>query len=219
MASRRPSTRPQRCSCLPLTCGEYGKRRQVQDAEVMQSRGELPGDHRRAVVGHQRARQAHLLQRLAQAVDQFPAALVRVPLGMAEEPRAVIDEADQERFDVGAAAGQHLARAVMEVEVQQLQDVFDFVAAYLALLEPIAGGNGPVAAALRRPPAQQPLRFEVASDARVRRAPDAGGGERNPQVVVVQLRGPARVIVGTAWSVPQRPRPTELGNRPMSRRT
>ena len=45
-----------------------------------------------------------------------------------------------------AAAGQHLARAVMEVEVQELQDVFDFVAAHLALLESIAGGDGAVGA-------------------------------------------------------------------------
>ena len=36
----------------------------------------------------------------------------------------------------------------MEVQVQQLQDVLDLVAAHLALLEPIAGGDGAVAAAL-----------------------------------------------------------------------
>ena len=78
----------------------------MQDAEVVKSCGELTADHRRAVVGHQRARQAHLLQRLAQAMDEL---LVRVPLGVREEARAVVDEADQQGFDVGAAAGQHLA--------------------------------------------------------------------------------------------------------------
>jgi hypothetical protein len=38
---------------------------------------------------------------------------------VAEEPRPVVDEADQEGFDVGAASSQHFARAVMEVEVQE----------------------------------------------------------------------------------------------------
>ena len=85
------------------------ERRQVQDAEVVKSCGELTADHRRAVVGHQRARQAHLLQRLAQAMDELLGTLVRVPLGVREEARAVVDEADQQGFDVGAAAGQHLA--------------------------------------------------------------------------------------------------------------
>jgi hypothetical protein len=33
----------------------------------------------------------------------------------------------------------------MEVEVQQLQDVFDLVAAHLALLEVLAGGDGAAA--------------------------------------------------------------------------
>ena len=92
-------------------------------------------------------------------MDQFPAALVGVPLSVTKEARAVVDEADQEGFDVGAAASQHLARAVMEVQVQELQDVFDLVAAHLALLEPVAGGDGAVGAALRRPPAHQPLRL------------------------------------------------------------
>ena len=102
--------------------------------------------------------------------------------------------ADQQGFDVRAAAGQHLARAVVEVEMQQLQDVFDFVAAYFTLLESIAGGDGSVTAALRRTPAHQSLRIEGASDAGVRRTREARGVQRYPQIVVVQLRGPARVM-------------------------
>src|ERR1700690_2920793 len=113
---------------------------QMQYTQVMKTGGELPGDHRRTSIGHQRARQADLLQCLAQAVDQLSSAFVRVPLGMAEEPRPVVDEADQKRFDVCAAAGQDLARAVMEVKMQELQDMLDFVAADLALFESIAGG-------------------------------------------------------------------------------
>jgi alkylation response protein AidB-like acyl-CoA dehydrogenase len=114
-----------------------------------------------------------------------PTALVRVPLSVTEEPRAVVDEADQKGFDVGAAAGQHFARAVMEVEMQQLQDVLDFVAAHLALFKSVARGNGAVGAALRRPPAHQSLRLEVSSYARVRRTRQARGAERDAQVVVV----------------------------------
>src|SRR5271163_1217792 len=82
----------------------------------------------------------------------------------------------------------------MEVEVEQLQDVLDLVAAHFALLEPIARGDGAVTAALGRPPAHQSLRLEVASYARVRRTRQARGAQRDPQVVVVQLRSPAWVI-------------------------
>src|ERR1700682_2803839 len=102
---------------------------QMQNPQVMKTGGELTRDHRRAPIGHERARQAHLLQRLAQAVDQLFGALARVPLGMAQEPRAVVDEADPARLEVLAAAGQDLARAVMEVKMDELQYVLDFVAA------------------------------------------------------------------------------------------
>src|ERR1700692_4466131 len=82
----------------------------------------------------------------------------------------------------------------MEVEVKKLQYVFDFVAAYFTLFQPIASSDGAITAALRRTPAQQPLGFEVSSHARVRGALQAGGGERDAQVVVVQLRRPSRVL-------------------------
>jgi hypothetical protein len=78
--------------------------------------------------------------------------------------------------------------------VEQLQDVFDFVAAHLALFKPVARGNGAITAALGRPLAPKSLRFEIASYARVRRTHEARGAQRDPQVVVVQLRGPPRVI-------------------------
>src|SRR6267142_7131517 len=139
---------------LAIDVWRVWERGQVQNAEVMKPGGELPGDHRRASIGHQRTREPHLLQRLAQAVDQLFGALVGVPLGMAQEPRAVIDEADQERLDVRAAPGQDLARAVMEVQMHQLQHVLDLVATDLALFEPIAGGDRAVGSALRRTSAQ-----------------------------------------------------------------
>src|SRR5208283_1998401 len=103
-------------------------------------------------------------------MNQLFGALFRVPLGMAEEARAIVDEADQKRFDVLAAAGQDFARAVMEVEMEQLQDMLDLVAAHLALLEPIAGGDRAVGGALRRPPTQQSLGFQIPPYARIRRA-------------------------------------------------
>src|ERR1700722_15502574 len=78
--------------------------------------------------------------------------------------------------------------------MQELQYVFDFVAAYFTLFQPIASGDGAITAALRRTPAQQPVGFEVSSHARVRGAPQAGGGEGDAQVVVVQLRGPSRML-------------------------
>ncbi len=48
----------------------------------------------------------------------FFGALVGVPLGMAQEPRAVVDEADQEGLQVLTAAGQDL-REPMEVQMHQ----------------------------------------------------------------------------------------------------
>src|SRR5665213_791469 len=94
---------------LTIDMRRVRQRGQMQNTQAMKPGGELPGDHRRAIVGHQRTWKSDLLQRLTQAVDQFSATLVRVPLGMAEEARPVIDEADQERFDVFAAPGQDLA--------------------------------------------------------------------------------------------------------------
>src|SRR5690606_30813447 len=106
----------------------------------METCAELPGEHGPAAIAHQRPRQPHLLQCLAQAMDQLLGARARIPLGMAQVPRPIVDEGDEERLYVLAAAGEHLARALVEVEVQELQHVLDLVAAYLSLLEPIAGG-------------------------------------------------------------------------------
>ena len=61
---------------------------------------------------------------------------VRVPLGVTEEPGSIVDEPHQQRLDPLTFTGEHLAGAVMEVQVQQLQDILDLVAADLALLPP-----------------------------------------------------------------------------------
>src|SRR5450631_84370 len=82
----------------------------------------------------------------------------------------------------------------MEVKMDELQYVLDFVAAHFALFEPIAGGQGAVARPAQRALTQQSLRSQIPAYARIRRALHAGGGERHAQVVVVQLRGPTRVL-------------------------
>ena len=73
-----------------------------------------------------------------QPVHEALRGLVEVPLQVAHQARAVIDDAQQHRLDPGAGAGEHLARAVMEVEVPQRRDVLDLEAANLQLLEAIA---------------------------------------------------------------------------------
>jgi hypothetical protein len=162
---------------------------QMQNAQVMKTGGELTRDHRRATIGHERTGKAHFLQCLAQAVDQLFGAFVRVPLRMAQEPGPVVDEADQERLDVLPAASQDLARAVMEVKMDELQNMLDFVAAHFALFEPIAGGQGALARSTLRALTQQSVRFQISAHARIRRTFHAGGGEGHPQIVVVQLGG------------------------------
>jgi hypothetical protein len=79
--------------------------------------------------------------------------------------------------------------------MQQLQNVLDFVAAHLALLESVARGDRPVGDALRWPAPRETMGFEVTAHARVGRALHAGGTERYAQVVVVKLGGPAGVGV------------------------
>ena len=113
---------------------------------------------------------------------------------MAQEPGAVVDETDQEWFDVRAATRQARARAVMEVKMQELQDMRDFVAADLALLEPLAGGQGAVAHPAQRALTQPPLCFQIPPHARIGRTRRAGGRKGHAQIVVVQLRSPARML-------------------------
>jgi hypothetical protein len=46
-------------------------------------------------------------------------ACVEIPLQVADQARAIVDDAEQHRLDPGPGAGQHLARGVMEVEVPE----------------------------------------------------------------------------------------------------
>src|SRR5437879_1922261 len=100
-------------------------------------------------------------------MDQLLRAFAGIPLQMAQEARAIIDEADQQRFDPLATAGEDFARAMMEVQMQQLQNMFDFVAAHFALLEAIAGGERAVGGAFRRALTPQSLSFQIAPYTRI----------------------------------------------------
>src|ERR1700722_9422764 len=113
---------------------------------------------------------------------------------MAEEPRPVVDEPDQEGLHVIAAASQDLAQAMMEVKMHELKNMLDFVAADLALFESITGGQGALAHPAQWALTQQPVRFQISAHARIGRTLRAGGSEHHAQVVVVQLGGPARML-------------------------
>src|SRR4051812_44316955 len=102
-------------------------------------------------------------------MNEFLGPLVRVPLGVTEEPRSIIDEAHQQRLDPTSLSGQHLARTVMEVEVDQLQNVLDLVAADLTLLQPHNHLPRPLGATARGLPAQQTMELQITQDARVGR--------------------------------------------------
>ena len=75
----------------------------------------------------------------------------------------------------------------MEVQVQQLQYVLDFVAADLALFEPLARGERAVAGTPWGACAQQALGLQIPAHARIRWALGVAerGTERHTQIVVV----------------------------------
>ena len=74
-----------------------------------------------------------------QPVHQALGGLVEIPLQVADQARAIVEDAEQHRLDPGAGAGEHLARAVVEVQVPERADVLDLEAAHLQLLEAVAG--------------------------------------------------------------------------------
>ena len=175
---------------LGVLVGAVGQGGLVQDAQAGQPAGELAGQHGGAVVRHQCARQAPLLQCLAEAVRQGFRGLVEIPLGMAGEAGMVVEDAEQHRLQPAPVAAQHLARAMVEIEVPQGVDVGDLEAAHLELLAARLRGQCAVGAAHRARLAQQAAFPHVAADGGVgRQAAACGCG----QVVVVQLERPLRV--------------------------
>jgi hypothetical protein len=92
---------------------------------------------------------------------------------------------DQQRLDVFAAAVDDFARAVVEVQMHELQHVLDLIAAHLALLEPVAGVKCCLGVAPRDASAHEPLGFQIPAYTRIRGALHARSAKRHAQVVVV----------------------------------
>jgi hypothetical protein len=65
----------------------------MQNAEGVQAVLELFGHHGCAVVGQQRSRQGTPHQGLAEAMNQSSGRLVEEPLYVADQPRAVVENA------------------------------------------------------------------------------------------------------------------------------
>ena len=151
----------------------------MQDAQGVQSGGELLGLHRRAVVAHQRPRQPALLQRLPEAMHQGLGGLVQIPLQMADQAGVIVDDRQQQRRGPDAGAGEHLARAVMKVQMPQGMDILGLVAAHLAGLQAPGGLLGPRRAARMDPTPVQAGALHEAAHAWHRRA-TARGSRRLP---------------------------------------
>lgn len=102
-------------------------------------------------------------------MDELFGTFAAIPLRVTQVARAIIDEADQQRLDPFAAASEDFARAVMEVQVQQLQHVLDFIAAHFARFQALACGDGALALASCGALPPQTQSFEVTAHARIRR--------------------------------------------------
>ena len=167
----------------------------MQYAELMQAGGQLLGLHRGPVVGHQGSGQAALLQRLAQAMHQHLGGFLQIPLQMTDQPRVIVDKAQQQRRDPGACSRQYLTRTMMEIGVPQTLNIFRFITAHLQSLQSCFG-----LAATRGIPFGNA--FAVIASCLHVTAHGAVGRHRlqrrfllcrREQIVVVQLHAPARM--------------------------
>ena len=118
--------------------------------------------------------------------------LVEIPLQVADQARTVVDDAHQEGFDPFPLAGQHLARAVVEVKMPERSDVLDLVAAYFQVFEAVTRGQRTVGGTPQGALARHAARLEEAPQRRVGR--QRAARQCDPQVVVVELGGPARML-------------------------
>jgi hypothetical protein len=107
----------------------------VQDAQRVQSSGELLGLHGTAVIAHQGPGQGAFLQRLRETMHQGLGGLIEVPLQVADQTRVVVDDRQHQRCGPGPGTGEHLARTVMEVQMPEGVNVLGLVAAHLAGLQ------------------------------------------------------------------------------------
>ena len=177
--------RPPERLLLAVLVGAVGERPLVDDSQAEQTLGDFLGHHRRAVIGQEGPGQAAFLDRLGESVHQVLGGLGEVPLDVAAESRVVIEDAQRDRAEPLAAGGEHLERAVVEIEMPQRPDVLGFVAADLSGLTPLFGacfagplsGKTPRLAAPSRAPACSagPWHTSGAAPARDRPSPARRG--------------------------------------------
>ncbi len=79
----------------------------MQNAETGESLGDFLGAHRRAVIGESRSRQPPAQQGLQQAMSHVFGILRAIPLQMTEEPRPIIDHAEQHGLEPFGARRDH----------------------------------------------------------------------------------------------------------------
>ena len=166
----------------------------MYDPQSGQAGDGLVGQHGSTVVGHQGARQSALHERLRQAMNQALGGFVEIPLQVADQTRAVIDDAEQQGFDPVACAPQHLARGMMEIQMPQRTDVIDLEAADLQSFEPVAGQERPCGGAFRTGLAEHAAGCQIPPDRGIRRDSGIAAGQGGAQVVDVQLHGPAGML-------------------------
>src|SRR5262249_18254576 len=82
-----------------------------------------------------RPRRPGRLEGVGQAVDDALGGPAQVPQQMAGKPRAVVEDAEQDRRHPLALRREHLARAMMRIEVEKTADVLGLVAPDLAVEE------------------------------------------------------------------------------------
>ena len=166
----------------------------VQDAQTGQPLDELVGHHGCAVIGHDGPRQPSLHDRLRDAVHQRGSGLVEEPLQVADQPRMVVHNAEQQRLVPLPIGGEHLARTMVEVQVPERGHVVDLVATHLACLAASRSSDGPIRARARGWLAHQTLRLQIPAHRGVGRQRVRAILGRDAQVVVMQLHGPAGVL-------------------------
>src|SRR5271165_4539354 len=115
-----------------LAIGVWGiwQRGLMKDAEPGETFGDLGRRHGRAVVAHGGARPATLLHRLRQAVRDVLSILRLIPLKMADQPRLVIEHAEQHRSSPFAARRQHFSGTVMTIPMPEPARILRFIATF-----------------------------------------------------------------------------------------
>jgi hypothetical protein len=106
----------------------------VHDAQAHEALLDLRGEHGGPVIGQQRAGEPAFLDRLRQTVHKGLGRLGAIPLQVTDEPRAIIEHAEQMGGEPVPGEGEHLARAVVEVQMPEPVDILGLEAADLQLL-------------------------------------------------------------------------------------